>query len=67
MAKFNKEWAKERLKEKSTWLSIIGTVGSAFGLSFYVPAEVLAQVFAALAAGVLGGAGIAAETSKKDK
>lgn len=65
MAKFNKQWVKDRAQEKSTWLSIIGTVTAMFGLNEFIPTDVLAQVFTALAVGVLGGAGVAAETSKK--
>lgn len=62
---FNKEWIFARIREKSTWVSIIGTVGSVFGLTMGIPVDLLAQFIAAAVVSALGAAGVAANTSGK--
>lgn len=63
--KFDKKWVIGRIKEKSTWVSIIGTVGSMFGLTLGIPVDLLAQFIAAAVIGAVGTAGVAAKTSEK--
>lgn len=62
--KINTQWLKDRAKEKSTYASILGIVGSIFGIQYLIPADMLAEVLTYVAVGIIGGAGVTLETKK---
>lgn len=66
--KVNKEFLKKIARQKSTWAGILTFVGSAFGLQYVIPAEILAEVMQYIALSIVGagvgGAAITLDTSK---
>lgn len=62
--KFNKDLVKKYAMQKSTWFGIVSGISAVFGISFAIPADILAEVLSYVAVAIVGGGAVALDTKK---
>lgn len=60
--KYNTKWIADRAQEKTTWASILGYLTTAFGVTYFLPIDMAAQIMASISAGVVYGFGFGTES-----